>query len=316
MQDTEYGNERLKIVFQPVEGKAIPMKAGEVLRIIQVGNGQCVDFNCYNLHDYKERLSVGFTRMHSFRPKEGDFLWSNPPRNNPMMKIVKMPAGCLTDTLHARCNAFLFEDYYGFHLHTNCQDTFATAIGEYRLTPDDVHDAFNLWMDTGWDDQGTTYIRRNSGRKGEYVDLLATMDVLAVPILCGSGDVQPTASFFPKPIEIRVFEASPKTLEMVKTDNEHMRLNNHRTVDQFPVKDILATRELTRDPGYKPKFVNYPLQFSSVEVDLSIEEHQQLQRLRFADYQDDAEILREAVMRWLFRNRTRRGKLKQAASSK
>lgn len=316
MQDTEYGNERLKIVFQPVEGKAIPMKAGEVLRIIQLGNGQCVDFNCYNLHDYKERLSVGFTRMHSFRPKEGDFLWSNPPRNNPMMKIVKMPAGCLTDTLHARCNAFLFEDYYGFHLHTNCQDTFATAIGEYRLTPDDVHDAFNLWMDTGWDDQGTTYIRRNSGRKGEYVDLLATMDVLAVPILCGSGDVQPTASFFPKPIEIRVFEASPKTLEMVKTDNEHMRLNNHRTVDQFPVKDILATRELTRDPGYKPKFVNYPLQFSSVEVDLSIEEHQQLQRLRFADYQDDAEILREAVMRWLFRNRTRRGKLKQAASSK
>lgn len=316
MQDTEYGNERLKIVFQPVEGKAIPMKAGEVLRIIQVGNGQCVDFNCYNLHDYKERLSVGFTRMHSFRPKEGDFLWSNPPRNNPMMKIVKMPAGCLTDTLHARCNAFLFEDYYGFHLHTNCQDTFATAIGEYRLTPDDVHDAFNLWMDTGWDDQGTTYIRRNSGRKGEYVDLLATMDVLAVPILCGSGDVQPTASFFPKPIEIRVFEASPKTLEMVKTDNEHMRLNNHRTVDQFPVKDILATRELTRDPDYKPKFVNYPLQFSSVEVDLSIEEHQQLQRLRFADYQDDAEILREAVMRWLFRNRTRRGKLKQAASSK
>lgn len=316
MQDTEYGNERLKIVFQPVEGKAIPMKAGEVLRIIQLGNGQCVDFNCYNLHDYKERLSVGFTRMHSFRPKEGDFLWSNPPRNNPMMKIVKMPAGCLTDTLHARCNAFLFEDYYGFHLHTNCQDTFATAIGEYRLTPDDVHDAFNLWMDTGWDDQGTTYIRRNSGRKGEYVDLLATMDVLAVPILCGSGDVQPTASFFPKPIEIRVFEASPKTLEMVKTDNEHMRLNNHRTVDQFPVKDILATRELTRDPDYTPKFVNYPLQFSSVEVDLSIEEHQQLQRLRFADYQDDAEILREAVMRWLFRNRTRRGKLKQAASSK
>src|ERR1700685_4434850 len=116
----KYGKERLKIIFQPVEGKAIPMKAGEVLRIIQVGNGQCVDFNCFNLHDYKEHLSVGFTRMHSFRPKAGDYLWSNPPRNNPMMKILEMPAGCLTDTLHARCNAYLFEDYYGFDLHTNC----------------------------------------------------------------------------------------------------------------------------------------------------------------------------------------------------
>jgi hypothetical protein len=38
--------------------------------------------------------------------------------------------------------------------------------------------------------------------------------------------------------------------------------------------------------------------------------------LRFADYQKDDEILREAVMRWLFRNRTRRGKLKQAAGGK
>jgi uncharacterized protein YcgI (DUF1989 family) len=316
MQETDYGAERLKIVFQPVEGKAIPMKAGEVLRIIQVGNGQCVDFNCFNLHDYKECLSVGFTRMHSFRPKEGDFLWSNPPRNNPMMKILKMPPGCLTDTLHARCNAFLFEDYYGFDLHTNCQDTFATAIGEYRLTPDDVHDAFNLWMDTGWDDQGVTYIRRNSGREGEYVDLLATMDVLAVPILCGSGDVQPTASFYPKPIEIRVFASSATTLDAVKKDNARLRRKNHRTVEQFPVKNILATRELTRDPEYKPNFVNYPLQFTSVEVELSGREREQLQQLRFADYQDDAEILREAVMRWIFRNRTRRGRLKQSVSSK
>jgi uncharacterized protein YcgI (DUF1989 family) len=313
---SNYGAERLKIVLQPVEGKALPLKTGEVLRLIQLGNGQCVDFNCFNLHDYKERLSVGFTRMHSFRPKEGDFLWSNPPRNNPMMKIASMPSTCLTDTLHARCNAFLFEDYYGFDLHTNCQDTFAMAIAEYRLTPDDVHDAFNLWMDTGWDDQGITYIRRNSGRKGDFVDLVAMMDVLAVPIVCGSGDVQPTAAFFPKPIEIRVFESSSHTLELVARDNARLKLKNHRGVEQFPVKEILATRALSADPNYKPNFVNYPLRFTSVDIELSEHEYAQLQALRFADYQDDEEILREAVMRWIFRNRTKRGKLKQAAASK
>ena len=85
-----YGKKRLNIVFQPVEGRALPMKTGELMRITQIGNGQCVDFNCFNLHDYKEHLSVGFTRMHSFRPRKGDFLWSNPPRNNPMMAIVEM----------------------------------------------------------------------------------------------------------------------------------------------------------------------------------------------------------------------------------
>ncbi len=306
MSGESYGRRRLKLVFQPVEGKALPMKAGEVLRITQLGNGQCVDFNCYNLHDYKEQMSVGFTRMHSFRPKQGDFLWSNPPRNNPMMAIVGMPQSCCTDTLHARCNAFLFEDYYGFGLHTNCQDTFAAAVGEYGLTPDDVHDAFNLWMDTGWDDQGTTYIRRNSGRKGEYVDLMAMMDVLAVPILCGSGDLQPTAAFFPKPIQVEIFAATAVT---------RARVGEMAPAD-FAVNRILATRELRRQPGYKPKFVNYPLAFTSVEVELTSAEVAQLRRLRFADYQKDDEILREAVMRWLFRNRTRRGKLKQAAAGK
>jgi uncharacterized protein YcgI (DUF1989 family) len=312
----KYGKRRLELVFQPVEGKALPMKAGEVMRLTQIGNGQCVDFNCYNLHDYKEQMSVGFTRMHSFRPKKGDFLWSNPPRNNPMMAIVEMPQSCFTDTLHARCNAFLFEDYYGFGLHTNCQDTFAAAVGEYALTPDDVHDAFNIWMDTGWDDQGTTYIRRNSGRKGEYVDLMAMMDVLAVPILCGSGDLQPTAAFFPKPIQVEIFAATPKTRTRVDEMKTRVKLKNHRSVAEFPVKEILATRQLRRQPGYKPKFVNYPLAFTEVEVELTSAELAQLRRLRFADYQKDDEILREAVMRWLFRNRTRRGKLKQAAAGK
>jgi uncharacterized protein len=311
-----YGKERLGIVFQPVEGRALPMQMGEVLRITQVGNGQCVDFNCFNLHDYKEQMSVGFTRMHSFRPKKGDYLWSNPPRNNPMMAILEMPSSCVTDTLHARCNAFLFEDYYGFEIHTNCQDTFAAAIGEYDLTPDDVHDAFNLWMDTGWDDQGTTYIRRNSGRAGDFVDLLALMDVLAVPIICGSGDVQPTAAFFPKPIKVQVFEATGKTRRMVAGINAGLKLKSHRTPDQFAVSAVRSKRELTANPDYKPHFINYPLKFNAVEIAMSETEHARLRRLRYAEGQADDEILREAVMRWILRNRTRRGKLKEAAAAK
>ena len=79
---------------------------------------------------------------------------------------------------------------------------------------------------------------------------------------------------------------------------------------------MLRVNELRRQPGYKPKFVNYPLAFTAVEVELTSAELGQLRRLRFADYQNDDEILREAVMRWLFRNRTRRGKLKQAAGGK
>src|ERR1700674_2652709 len=98
-------------------------------------------------------------------------------------------------------------------------------------------------MDTGWGAPGKTVIQRNSGRKGDYVDMLALIDVLAVPILCGSGDVQPTAAFFPKPIQVQVFRSSKQTLAMVKAYKSRLRLKNHRKVEDFRIKNILATRE-------------------------------------------------------------------------
>src|SRR5438445_2816457 len=40
-------------VMEPGTGKAVPVLRGQILRMEQIGNGQCADFNAYNLHDYK-----------------------------------------------------------------------------------------------------------------------------------------------------------------------------------------------------------------------------------------------------------------------
>src|SRR5262245_53699749 len=71
-----------------------------------------------------------------------------------MFLILEIPETCRTDLLGGRCRASLF-DRRGYGLHTNCQDTLSAAIGEYDLTPDDVHDSLNLWMNTEWDSVGT-----------------------------------------------------------------------------------------------------------------------------------------------------------------
>ena len=68
-------------ILEPGTGKAIALRAGQILRIEQVEGGQCVDFNCFNLHDYKEFMHCGRTRtVHGFNPSTGTFLWSAPPR--------------------------------------------------------------------------------------------------------------------------------------------------------------------------------------------------------------------------------------------
>jgi uncharacterized protein len=303
---TTYGEMRENLVLQPVSGKALPVYKGEVLRIIQEVGGQCVDFNCFNLHDYKEHMSVGHMRRQGFRIAKGNYVLSNPPRSNLMMLILEMADTCVTDLLGSRCSPEFFESTWGLEKHTNCQDTLAESIGEYGLTPDDVHDSFNMWMNTGWNDLGRFTVRRNSGKKGDRVDLLAFMDVLAVPIVCGSGDVQITSNFFLKPIRIQVFRSSPETDALVQEYlNRFNKYKNQRSLKDFRVNEIRIERELKPDPNYKPHFVNFPLQTKRIAVELSAADYKQVKSLQERGLaEDDEDAIRSAVMAWFVRNRT------------
>ena len=303
----QYGPKREDIILQPVSGKALPVYMGEVLRIIQVDGGQCVDFNAFNLHDYKEYLGVSNTRSyHGFRPKKGDIVWSVHSRNRPMYIILEMPETCHTDLLGGRCKA---GNHYpegftpeGYGIHTNCQDTFAASIGEYDLTADDVHDSFNMWMNTEWDSTGQYWINRNTGRKGDYVDLLAMFDTLAVPIVCGSGDTGITSNYSFKPLQIQVFEKSAETEELVKS-YEAKSGRGQRKLQHFKVKEIRTERGLKRNPNYVPEFVNFPIRTRRIQVELNEEEVAALQGLqKIGLAKDDGEALRYAFFRWYHRN--------------
>ena len=303
-----YEKQRFELILQPVSGKAVPVYKGEVLRISQLSTIQCIDFNCFNLHDYKERMSVGHMRRSGFRAKKGDAVWSNPPRFYPMMAVLEMPETCITDLLAARCHAAQFERERGFtNTHTNCQDTFAETIGEYGLTPDDVHDSFNMWMNSSWDNLGNYQpYGRNPGKKGDYVDLLALMDVLAVPIVCGSGDVANTSNYFYRPIKIEIFEPSDKTKRLTEAYlKRYTGLKNQRKLEDFRVKEIRTERELKPTPGYEPKFVNFPLKFEEFIIELTDEDMEQINFLKLRGLGvDDEDAVRSAVMSWYIKNRT------------
>ena len=200
-----------QLVLEPGTGKALELKRGMILRIEQIEGGQCVDFNCFNLHDYKEFFHTGRTRhLHGLHPSKGDFLWSAPPRERQMMYIMEDTART-NDVLYPRCSGFLFEYHYGLPVHTNCHDMQAEAQREYGLTPDDVHDSFNFFMHTGIDSQGRPYIARQTSKKGDFVELLALIDVLAVPNVCGA-DIMATSDFSAKPIGITIFQGSEADL--------------------------------------------------------------------------------------------------------
>lgn len=304
-----HGNVLLDEILQPVTGRAVPVRAGQTLHITLVEGAQCVDFNCFNLHDYKENMSVGHMRRAGLRAHKGSIIWSKPPRYSPMMVIFDKPDTCITDLLGARCHATQFEKERGYPgTHTNCQDTLAEAIGEYGLCPDDVHDSLNFWMSTGWDDAGTYIpnVRRNPGRKGDTVVLLALMDVLAVPNVCGSGDVSNTSNFWFRPIRISVRERTPDSGRIADALNaKHTGFINQRKPAQFRVKPRDGDRALRRDPDYRPQYVNYPLEIRELTLKLTDADLENVRKLiRRGQGSDPEDAIRSAVMTWHTRHRT------------
>jgi uncharacterized protein len=283
-------------VLEPGTGKAIELLKDQILRIEQVEGGQCADFNCFNLHDYKEFMHCGRTRtVHGFHPTTGSFMWSAPPRERAMLFILEDTVG-RNDVLFPRCSAYVYEASYGFAVHTNCHDIQAEAQREYGLTPDDVHDSFNLFMCTGVDRDGHAYMTRQTTKAGDYVDLLALMDVLAVPNVCGA-DVMRTSNFALKPLKLTVYAATEADLARVP---QTPVLASQRTPKQFRNPTIKADRPLRRDPAYRPEFPNTPIRITELPVALSPEELAIFDSVKRVDIygEDDAAALRDLLFSW------------------
>jgi uncharacterized protein YcgI (DUF1989 family) len=282
-------------VLEPGTGKAIELLKGQILRIEQLEGGQCADFNCFNLHDYKEFMHTGRTRtLHGINPGPGDILWSAPPRERAMMLILEDTVRC-NDVLFPRCSANVYESLYGFAVHTNCHDIQAEAQREYGLTPDDVHDSFNLFMATEVH-EGRGRIHRQRSKAGDHVELLALMDVLAVPNVCGA-DVMRTSNFALKPLKLQVFEASERDRARVPA---LPRYATQRTPADFRQPAIKADRPLKRDPGYVPQFTNVPLLPRAHEISLDDADHARLRGAGLTDFYGDDEgaTLRDVIFSW------------------
>ncbi|MEJ8852226.1 urea carboxylase-associated family protein [Variovorax rhizosphaerae] len=282
-------------VIQPGTGKAFEVLKGQVIRIEQVEGGQCADFNCFNLHDYKEFMHVGRTRtVHGLNPGPGDYLWSAPPRERAMMYVLADTVRA-NDVMFPRCSANLYESAYGFRKHTNCHDIQSEAQREYGLTPDDVHDSFNLFMVTEIvGDRGR--IERQTSKAGDYVEFLALMDVLAVPNVCGA-DIMRTSNFSLKPLKIEIYDASEADLAVVPALAEY---DTQRTPAQFRQPTIKADRPLQRDERYVPQFTNTPIVERDVEVQLSDAEVETLASFGLHQYygSNRGAMLRDVVFSW------------------
>jgi uncharacterized protein YcgI (DUF1989 family) len=166
------------------EGVAVPLRAGEQLRIVNTHGGQVVDTWALARADVCEYLSMEHTRtsLGKLVPAAGDHLYSS--RRRPLLTLTEDTSPGVHDTLIAACDRERYAQLGADGYHVNCADNFRRALSLRGIEPDRVPAPLNLFMNVSWDPDGQLEFLPSPARAGDYVTVAAQIDVTVVLSAC------------------------------------------------------------------------------------------------------------------------------------
>jgi uncharacterized protein YcgI (DUF1989 family) len=179
-----------QVVLKAREGIAVPVNAGQRIRIVNLEGGQVVDTWAINADDPDERMSMEHTRasLAKLVPQVGDTLYSSSRR--PIMTLVEDTSPGVHDTLIAACDPERYRLLGASDDHASCATNFRGALAARGLQIDLVPAPLNLFMNIPWDAEGRLEFKPSPARAGDQVTLAAERDVIVVLSACPQDIVQ------------------------------------------------------------------------------------------------------------------------------
>lgn len=191
------------------QGRAFRLKAGQAIRVINTVGSQVADFWAFSDEDPREYLSMEHMRptLKRMAPKLGDRLVTN--RRRPILCLTADTSPGIHDTLIACC------DIHRYHLlgvdgyHDNCTDNLRMAMLAIGLRAAEIPCPLNLWMNTPPQPDGSIDWREPVSKPGDYVEMRAEMDCIAVISSCPM-DILPINGADAIPRELHVIVCEPQ----------------------------------------------------------------------------------------------------------
>jgi urea carboxylase-associated protein 1 len=180
------------------------LKKGQMMRIVDLEGKQAVDFLCYNAHNYEDRYAAADTMKINQRGiflSTGTVLYS--VGLTPLITIVADTCG-KHDTIGGCCSAALNTFRYGVGYQHNCRDNFLAELKKYGMGPKDIPANVNFFMYVPVGENGEMDMGPSISKPGDYVDLRADSDVLAVISNCPQMN-NPVNDYNPTPIRICIW---------------------------------------------------------------------------------------------------------------
>ncbi|MGR3501643.1 DUF1989 domain-containing protein [Pseudaestuariivita sp.] len=187
---------------------SVVLKAGQMLRLIDLEGQQAIDFLCFGTETHKgqtERYHMPNTIKvpKKLTLEQGSVLRSQFAR--PMMTVMADSCGG-HDTIFGCCSFAVDEVRYGKTNAACCQKNFEDEMARHGLGPEHVVANVNWFMNVPIGADGFVEISDGQSRPGDYVDLRADMDVIAVLSNCPQ-ELNAAAGGGPTPVRAIVFEA-------------------------------------------------------------------------------------------------------------
>lgn len=186
------------------------IRAGETLRIVDLGGNQAVDCLFYDAHDPTERYSAADTiaAQRNIYLVTGTELRSN--EGNVLLTVTDTSLEH-HDTIGGACSRESNTLRYGHHtLHQHaCVDNFLDAGSRYGLGKRDLVSNINWFMNVPVGNDGLLGIVDGISAPGLHVDVRAEVDVLALISNCPQVN-NPCNGFDPTPVRLTVFGPDPR----------------------------------------------------------------------------------------------------------
>jgi hypothetical protein len=174
-----------------------------VLRIIDLEGSQAVDFLCYADADREERYHAPNTlkAAGTIRLTTGHTLFSDLAR--PLFTIIE-DSFIGHDTLGGCCSAPSNKMLYGVEDAPGCRENFLAALAEHGMGRRDIVPNVNFFMEVPVSEAAECAVAYGRSRPGDYVDLRAERNVLAVVSNCPQIN-NPCNAFNPTAIRVLIY---------------------------------------------------------------------------------------------------------------
>ncbi|MEM8751754.1 MAG: urea carboxylase-associated family protein [Pseudomonadota bacterium] len=171
-------------IIPPRQGRAVRLKAGRALKMINVSGHQVVDTWAFSSADVSEFFSCEHWRATAGRifPKVGDKLVTN--RRRAILTLEEDSSPGVHDTLMAACDVHRYALLGCAEYHDNCTDNLRAAMRAIGILDHETPSPLNMWMNIPVDREGATSWGEPVSEPGDHVVLRAEMDCVVAMSNC------------------------------------------------------------------------------------------------------------------------------------